>query len=440
MRVITVKVKGLQLVNGIYRSRKVLPPDVATILGKKELTKSTGVAGQKGDAVALAKAHEVAIREDHAGEFDRIINEAREADADPLTKLEREIGDLRRFKLEEIADFLAERGHSNPFIAEPEPKEPVTFSTLLATWELENTNKRTRRTFGRYMNRFAVHLGHDDASRVTPEDFISFKETLLRAANAKQMSHTTVSNILTAIKSVFAAGQKGHKIDTNPTAGITYRPKKSQKGKTLGYSPDQVEKILIAGRSQPPHIRYPTLIGAFSGARIGELADATTFDVYQVSDIWVIDIRTDFREEDQTIKTESSIRRVPLHPQIKQEGFIEYVRSLAPGPLFPAFSLGQDNRRADAASREISEWVRSLGIKNPSKTVRYKPNHSFRHYCKTEWRNAKVEQEVHDAITGHGEDSDSRDYGEYQLRLMLEAIETLPNPLAEATASLAEVA
>jgi hypothetical protein len=205
------------LVNGIYRSRKVLPPDVATILGKKELTKSTGVAGQKGDTVALAKAHEVAIREDHAGEFQRIIKEAREADADPLAKLEREIGDLRRFKLEEIADFLAERGHPNPFIAEPEPKEPVTFAALLATWELENTNKRTRRTFSRYMARFAEHLGRDDANRVSPEGFIAYKEKLLKAANAKEMSHTTVENIITAIKSVFAAGHKARKIEENPT-------------------------------------------------------------------------------------------------------------------------------------------------------------------------------------------------------------------------------
>ena len=95
MRVITVKVKGLQLVNGVYRSRKVLPPDVAAILGKKELTKSTGVAGQKGDMVALAQARDVAIREDHQGEFQRIIEEARKADADPVAKLEPEIGDLQ---------------------------------------------------------------------------------------------------------------------------------------------------------------------------------------------------------------------------------------------------------------------------------------------------------------------------------------------------------
>lgn len=36
--------------------------DVAAVLGKVELTKSPGVAGEKGDMVALAKAHEVAIR------------------------------------------------------------------------------------------------------------------------------------------------------------------------------------------------------------------------------------------------------------------------------------------------------------------------------------------------------------------------------------------
>jgi hypothetical protein len=67
MRVITVKAKGLQLVSGVWRSRKMLPPDVSAILGKAELTKTTGVAGEKGDMVALAKARDVAIREDQGG-------------------------------------------------------------------------------------------------------------------------------------------------------------------------------------------------------------------------------------------------------------------------------------------------------------------------------------------------------------------------------------
>jgi integrase len=440
MRVITVKVKGLQLVSGVWRSRKVLPPDVAAILGKAELTKTTGVAGEKGDMVALAKAHEVAIREDHQGEFKRMIEEARKADDDPLAKLEREIGDLRRFKLEDIADFLAERGHPNPFITEPEPKEPVTFDVLLATWELENTNERTRRTKRRYMARFAEHLGHHDATRVEPPDFAAFKETLLKQANAGEVAYKSAENHIAGVKAVFNAAVKAHKIAKNPCDGISFQAKKSQMVKTLGYSIEQVAVILREGRNQPSHIRYPTLIAGFSGARVGEIADATTHDVYMVGDMYVLDIRTDYREEGQEIKNEVSIRKFPLHPQIIAEGFIEYWRSLPPGPLFPAFSLGHDNRRGDAASREISEWIRDdLGIKDPSPKLRYKPNHSFRNYVKTQWRNAKIEEETHDAITGHGSSKDeSRNYGEYELKLMLEAIKKLPNPLVQGDADLAE--
>jgi hypothetical protein len=125
-----------------------------------------------------------------------MIEEARKADADPLAKLEREIGDLRRFKLEEIADFLAERGHPNPFITEPEPIEPVTFVTLQDAWELKNTNERTRRTKRRYMTRLAEHLGHNDANRVKLEGFAAFEGVLLTQANAGEIAHKSVENIL----------------------------------------------------------------------------------------------------------------------------------------------------------------------------------------------------------------------------------------------------
>jgi len=42
-----------------------------------------------------------------------------------------------------------------------------------------------------------------------------------------------------------------------------------------------------------------------------------------------------------------------------------------------------------------------------------------------------VKEEIHDAITGHGSDSEGRRYGIYELRAMAEAIARLPNPLRE---------
>ena len=200
MRMVQVKVKGLQLVNGVWRSRKVLPPNVAAILGRGELTRTTGVPGEKNDMVALAKARDVAIREDHQGEFKRMIANAREEANNPYNRLlkadanaryldmeeaserARELGicddlfvahvpkspfaklldaepSLRNAELHEITARLTELGHTNAAA-----KEPVPFAVLLGTWEVENTNERTRRTKRRYMARFAEHLGHDDAT------------------------------------------------------------------------------------------------------------------------------------------------------------------------------------------------------------------------------------------------------------------------------------
>jgi hypothetical protein len=119
------------------------------------------------------------ICEGHLQEFERLIQGAHAADADPLAKFERKYGE--RFQLGEVVDLCLE-GWDDPE-SKPAP-EPITFDTLLAAWELVNTNKRTRRTKGRYMARFTEHLGHDDAAPVTPEDFAAFKEKLLTQANA----------------------------------------------------------------------------------------------------------------------------------------------------------------------------------------------------------------------------------------------------------------
>src|SRR5262249_62039245 len=104
--------------------------------------------------------------------------------------------------------------------------------------------------------------------------------------------------------------------------------------------------------AEPNHPISATLLAAFSGARVGELADATTHDVYMVGDMWVLDVRADYREEGQEIKNEPSIRIFPLHPQVIAEGFIDYRRPLPPRPLFPQFSFGQGHRPGARTPRD----------------------------------------------------------------------------------------
>jgi hypothetical protein len=241
---------GLQWLKdkGVYRSRRVLIGDEIALMGKKALTKMIGAVSED------VAQH---ICEGHLQEFERMIQESRAAEVDPLSKFERKYGNPRRYKMEEIVDLCLEEGWGDPFPAEGsegQPRRlveydlakhkiifnppgelppitvdlangkvitlpsgaPIGFTVLLAAWELENTNQRTRRAKRRYMARFQDHLGHDDANRVTPEDFADFKAKLLTQANAGELAHKSVENILAGVKAVFAAALKAKKGDAQP--------------------------------------------------------------------------------------------------------------------------------------------------------------------------------------------------------------------------------
>ena len=101
-------------------------------------------------------------------------------------------------------------------------------------------------------------------------------------------------------------------------------------------------------------------------------------------------------------------------------------RSLPRGPLLPQYRKNKYNRRNDSASKQNSEFVRGLGITDR----REAPMHSWRHYFKTV-AGGLIEEQISDAISGHGLESEGRQYGVYELRLMAAEIAKLPNPLAE---------
>ena len=47
---------------------------------------------------------------------------------------------------------------------------------------------------------------------------------------------------------------------------------------------------------------------------------------------------------------------------------------------------------------------------------RFDPNHSWRHRFISECREAGIDKEIRDALTGHSDGSVSRDYGEFYIR------------------------
>jgi len=271
------------------------------------------------------------------------------------------------------------------------------------------------------MAKFVKLIDHDDATRVTPEDIIRFKEHLGRQG----LSSATINRYLSAIKSPLAWAHRNRKTGSNPGVGIVYNAKGKKRIKRRGYDDDQARTILLAARDELAHRRWILWVCAFTGYRLDEVAGRDVRDVQRIDRYWVLDIPDG--------KTDGSARKIPLHSALIREGFINYVKSLSPdGPLFPDLTPDLHGRRAGSATKRIGRWLRQVQEQTGVLLVeqpRFAPNHSWRHRFKSEARRVGMDEEIHDALTGHREGKVSRDYGEYYVDAVLgPAIESMLSP------------
>ena len=174
------------------------------------------------------------------------------------------------------------------------------------------------------------------------------------------------------------------------------------------------------------------LLGLFTGARLGELAPLTAADVTmdEQSQVWMITIRED-AEQGRRLKTASSARVVPVHPELVRVGFLRFVDDAKPergkdARLFPLLTPGPKGGFAEAWSKWFGRYVSTLG--NKASVF-----HSFRHGFKDALRAGGVGEDVNDALTGHATfGTTGRRYGAKEM-IRRFGLTTLATAVAKAT-------
>ncbi|MBM6593031.1 site-specific integrase [Microvirga sp. BT291] len=172
------------------------------------------------------------------------------------------------------------------------------------------------------------------------------------------------------------------------------------------------------------------LIALLTGARQGELAQLRIGDLKPdpESGIWHFDIGT---EGGRSIKTASSRRKVPVHPELERLGLLRYRQALLDrgaglqDSLWPDIKSDSQGRRAGPWSKWFNRYLRDkAGVDDAGKVF-----HSFRHTFKRMARDAGLSEEMHDALTGHTGGGVGRSYGGgFGLRAMAESLERLEVP------------
>lgn len=272
----------------------------------------------------------------------------------------------------------------------------VTFDSLIEGYaRAHQRNARARYDRERTLERLRKFLGHDDAARVTSDDAIRFKE-----ARLDEVGVATVRNDISELSGIWKWAARNKKVAANPFTGIAPPKAKATGGKRkrVPYDGDDAKRLLEAARKEKGLLRWLRWLLCFTGARIGELAQAAKADVtLHDSGYWVLRIHAE--HEGSTLKTEHSERFVPLHPALIAEGFARYVEGLPKGSrLWPDLKPSAHGLFGDYASKKHGRWVRAtVGITDTQKD----PAHAWRHWFEGEARRASIPREVVDGLLGH---------------------------------------
>ncbi len=317
--------------------------------------------------------------------------------------------------------------------AKPAIAPAVSLKGLMEAWwiEAKATGRKpsTHESYSRTLDVFGEFLGHNDASLVSRDDVVRFKDHRLAATNQRTgrlISPRTVKDTdLAALKSVFGWAVTNGKLASNPAQGVSIQRIRSRTPRR-GFSDSEAKAILqaashvAAGREHPETLaakRWVPWLLAYTGARVGEIGQLRKEDIKRVGEHWVLTITP----EAGPVKTDKA-RAIVLHPHLLDLGFPQFVEGANGGPLFLRIRPGADVRGPlKALKNRLREFVREVVT-----DTAVDPNHGWRHRFKTVCREVRVDPEVRDYIQGHSARTVGERYGEMPILAQVAEVEKLP--------------
>ena len=303
-----------------------------------------------------------------------------------------------------------------------------------AWWEEAHAAGRKPSTHESYRNTIkslVAFLKHDDATRVSPTDIVAYKDHRLTSPSSRTgkvpSAKTVKDSDLAALRTLFSWAVSNHKLPANPAAGLTIKLGKKARLRTKGFTDDEATALLAAALRYSNDQERPCTAAAkhwvpwlcaFTGARVGEMAQLRRQDVQQRSEGWIVHITPDAG----TQKTNEA-RSVPIHPQLIELGFPVFVQGCPDGHLFltPAPN-GDVLGPLQAVKNRLAEFGRSI-----VSDINVAPNHGWRHRFKTVGMEAGISSRVLDAIQGQAARTVADTYGDVTLRTMAVAISKFPS-------------
>lgn len=294
----------------------------------------------------------------------------------------------------------------------------------------EGLSDSTSKSYASGIRSMIEFMGADDATLITNRKINDWLEHLQfeKGLDPQTLNSRYLPAVRSTLKWAVNQGYIDH-IDITASVQVPRKPKNRQKGYTQEEATELLQRALNYER-QADSREYPETAASkrwcpwlayFSGARIGEIAQLRKEDV-RISPEGIRYIH--ITPEAGTTKT-GHYRDVPLHKQLIDIGFLEFVEKSSEGPLFFRDENGTRDpvKAADQVAGQISEWLREHGLVPNGVS----PNHGFRHGFKTLARRYDIATDYMHAIQGHATRTAGEAYGDTDLIAMQRELGKIPN-------------
>ena len=253
---------------------------------------------------------------------------------------------------------------------------------------------------------------------------LTIKEVM--GLNLSQKEIQTPQNINKRITKLSVFGNWGVRqglLITNPFSGMKFSVKK-QPHTRQPFTADELRKIFKPETylkwtihfSHPyrkdrvsNHLPYYWifLLGIFSGMRTNEMCQILLSQVKKEKGIWFIFIED---SEETKVKTENAIRKVPVHPQLIDLGFVDYVtaqKKSKRGRLFWELSEDRDGFASHVSRHYNQRFLPAVGVWKKYTKVLYCTRHTFINKLYSEM----VDENVIKVLIGHEKEFTMKHYG-----------------------------
>jgi integrase len=262
--------------------------------------------------------------------------------------------------------------------------------------------------------------------KLSPKDTRSI--ATLIATDAERMSDRTKSAHAQAVN-MFLSWCSEQLYDVQPNLNRILAPLlgKAKRSNLRKYFTDEELarffslEIFQTGNYKRASDYWVPILGLYTGAREAELCQLLVSDVRRdpTTSIWYLDIND---EGDKRLKTESSRRQVPLHPELERMNFLEFVEGAKGNQESKLFPSEVRNPRGEfgAFSKRFNRYKKEkAGIKS-EKGASILDFHSFRHVVQEKLFNLGCEEFIINELVGHSKAKHSEGLRTYATGASLE--------------------